>query len=386
MTSYNRSILSGAALLALTACDRPLDLDMRDLGGGFSTTEAALAAPSRPRPDSRGLISTPEYQVAVAQQNDTVTSISARLGLNAQEVAAYNGVQPDAVLRRDEIVALPRRVVEGTAPPASVTTLASAAIGRATAAGPVTTTPLGGTAAPAAPAPFGTAQGGGTEPVRHQVAPGETAYSVARLYGVPVRTIADWNGLGTDLAVREGQYLLVPPATGQAAPPVLAPPGAGSATPVPPSASAPLPQETPLPAAEAVPQPVAAPQDLGAQQETTADAALVMPVQGSIIRAYAPGRNEGIDIAAAEGTEVKAADAGTVAAVTTNTDGVQIVVIRHANELLTVYTNLDRLTVAKDAQVTRGQTIGRVRAGDPSFLHFEVRRGMASTDPMTLLP
>jgi murein DD-endopeptidase MepM/ murein hydrolase activator NlpD len=111
-----------------------------------------------------------------------------------------------------------------------------------------------------------------------------------------------------------------------------------------------------------------------------------MPVSGSIIRAYAPGRNEGIDIGAPAGTEVRAAEAGTVAAVTTNTDGVQIVVIRHAGDLLTVYTHLDNLTVQKDSTVARGQAIGRVRSGDPSFLHFEVRRGMQSQDPTEFLP
>jgi lipoprotein NlpD len=30
--------------------------------------------------------------------------------------------------------------------------------------------------------------------------------------------------------------------------------------------------------------------------------------------------------------------------------------------------------------------IGKVRAGDPAFLHFEVRRGMVSQDPADFLP
>lgn len=389
-----------ALLLAAAGCDRPLDVDMRDLGGGFSTTEAALAAPGRPAPDARGVITYPTYQVAVAQRGDTVASIAARLGLDAAELAAYNGLEPDAPLRRDEIIALPRPVpaAPGTGTPASAAAapgtdlvgLASAAIDRATPA--VTTTPLAPaqTAQPATasatPVPFAIAApdlAGGVEPVRHQVARGETAYSIARLYGVPVRTIAEWNGLGPDLAVREGQFLLVPP-TPATVQPASTQPGQGSPTPVPPSAATPLPQEEPRPASA---QPPAAPQqDLGSQQSAQPASRLAQPVQGPIIRAYAPGRNEGIDIGAPAGAEVRAAEAGTVAAVTTNTDGIQIVVIRHAADLLTVYTHLDRLTVAKDDQVTRGQVIGRVRAGDPSFLHFEVRRGMQSADPAEYLP
>jgi murein DD-endopeptidase MepM/ murein hydrolase activator NlpD len=47
---------------------------------------------------------------------------------------------------------------------------------------------------------------------------------------------------------------------------------------------------------------------------------------------------------------------------------------------------MDNLTVQKDASVTRGQVIGKVRAGNPSFLHFEVRRGLQSVDPMDFLP
>ena len=46
--------------------------------------------------------------------------------------------------------------------------------------------------------------------MRHRVEAGETAYSIARLYGVSVTALASWNGLGPDLAVRENQELLIP--------------------------------------------------------------------------------------------------------------------------------------------------------------------------------
>jgi len=75
-----------------------------------------------------------------------------------------------------------------------------------------------------------------------------------------------------------------------------------------------------------------------------------------------------------------------VAAVTKDTNGVAIVVIRHSGNLLTVYTNLDNLTVERGSTVTRGQTIGKVKAGNPSFLHFEVRQGTTSVDPVDYLP
>ncbi len=37
------------------------------------------------------------------------------------------------------------------------------------------------------------------------------------------------------------------------------------------------------------------------------------------------------------------------------------------------------------AKVKRGQKIAVVRTGSPSFLHFEVREGLNSTDPVPFL-
>ena len=104
-----------------------------------------------------------------------------------------------------------------------------------------------------------------------------------------------------------------------------------------------------------------------------------MPVTGSIIRTYEKGRNDGIDLSAPQGTTVKAAGSGTVAAVTRDTDGVPIVVIRHSGDLMTVYAGLDNLKVAKGATVNSGQAIGTSAAS--GILHFEVRRGFDSVDP-----
>jgi lipoprotein NlpD len=378
-------LLAGVGLVALVSCAGLPDPDLRRLGEGFNTADAASTAAARPTPDARGVISYPTYQVAVARSGDTPRTIAARLGLNAEQLAAYNGIAPDSGLRPNEVLALPTRVPAGGGS-TDVTTIAGAALDRA---GDVTTTALQSTGAPAAPVQTPSPQPApaSPEPIRHQVVRGETAYSIARLYGVPVNEVADWNGLGPDLAVREGQFLLVPQAGATRPPETLTQPGVGSPTPVPPSASSPLPEEQPEPiTSEANPPPEVAP-DLGAEQTTPARTSqMIAPVQGPIIRDYVKGRNDGIDIGAPAGTDVRAAAAGTVAAVTTNTDGIQIVVIRHADNLLTVYTHLDQLSVAKDATVSQGQVIGKVRAGDPSFVHFEVRRGMDSNDPNDFLP
>ena len=374
-TPLLRATLMGTCLLALAACDP----DFRRFGRtGFDTSDAAqnLAAP-RPAADARGIISYPSYQVAVARRGDTIENVAARIGLPADELASYNAIAPGTALRDGELLALPRRVAEPPAGPiggaggggVDVTAIASSAIDRVDPGTAPATTP---TSSPLA-----------AEPIRHRVVRGETAYSIARLYNVNVRALADWNGLGPDLGVREGQTLLIPVVS--AAPPEpVSEPGQGSPTPTPPSAATPLPDEKTVPAATpvAVPEPA----DLGSQKtEASGSARLALPVQGKIIRGYLKKKDDGIDIAASAGTPVAAADDGTVAAISKDTKGVPILVIRHEGNLLTIYASIDNIKVAKGDKVKRGQTIATVRAADPSALHFEVRQGFDSVDPMPYL-
>ena len=114
-------------------------------------------------------------------------------------------------------------------------------------------------------------------------------------------------------------------------------------------------------------------------------AKLAFPIQGNIIREYAKGRNEGIDIIGPAGAPVKAAADGTVAAITKSADGIPIIVVRHPDNLLTVYANVANVNVAKGDAVTRGQGLAQLRGGDDSYVHFEVRQGFDSVDPIPFL-
>lgn len=370
-----------AGAMALASCSgdgggvlRGVDIDLRGSAGGLDTTDAAQnATTTAPRPDARGIISYPGYQVAVAHRGDTVRTVATRIGIPAEELARHNVLPDTVVLREGEILALPRRVAEplntGTTDVASI---AGAAIDRAD----------GGTGVPGLPS--------GGEPTRHRVTPGETAFSIARLYDVPVASLAEWNGLGSDLALRVGQVLLVPirtkvpvAETEEIRVAAVAAPGAGTPTPLPPSSSTPLPREDVKPVAVA-PRPQVQP--LEDRQTAASDTSrLRMPVQGRIIRTFTKGKNEGIGIAADAGEDVVAADAGTVAAITRDTDQVPILVIRHENNLLTVYAGVDEIAVEKGDKVERGETIAVVRAANPPFLHFEVREGFDSVDPTPYL-
>ena len=384
--AWRGALLAGTAV-ALVACggrDGGFDLDLRRNGAG---TASAVGAPVEPRPraDDRGVISYPTYQVAVSRRGDTPADVAARVGVPAEELASFNGLPADIVLGSGEILALPGRVPEPSPatgsivtgpirPPGSVdiTTLAGAAIDRAS--------PVEVRSAPTVTTP--SPEVSGREPVRHRVARGETAFSIARLYGISVRALAEWNGLDSDLTVTEGRYLLIPVvATAQGiAPAPASAPGSGSSAPVPPSAARPLPADEPLPPASASEVAAAAPPPPPPAPATEASRArLAAPVSGAVNRAFSAGSNDGVGFAAPPGSTVSAAEAGTVAAITEDTNGVPIVVIRHADGLLTVYAGISDLSVAKGDSVSRGQAFARVREG--GALHFEVRDGFEAVDP-----
>lgn len=372
--------LAAAALMA--ACSNPLDYDLRGQIGGFSTTDAVRnTTTARPTPDARGVISYPNYQVAVARRGDTITDVAGRVGLPAAELAKFNGIDPAVPLRDGEIIALPRRVTDTTGN-VDIATLAGSAIDAApdTSSG-VQTSALPPATATATAAPKTAA---GPEPLRHKVVRGETAYTISRLYQVPVKSLAEWNGLGSDFTIREGQYLLIPVKGAQApktpaSATVVTGPGAGSPTPTPPSATAPLPDEKVTARAPEPPK-----TDIGSPTRT-ASTAMGFPVQGKIVRAYSKGRNDGIDIAGSPGAAVTAAASGSVAAITADADQVPIVVVRHPDNLLTVYANVDKIAVKKGDSIKRGQKLAQLRGGDNAYVHFEVRNGFESVDPMPYL-
>ncbi|SET00092.1 LysM peptidoglycan-binding domain-containing protein [Oceanicella actignis] len=294
-----------------------------------------------------------------------------------------------------------------------------------------------GQSAPAAnapgAAPAADVSDGGTRIVYRTVKPGETVYSIARETGVPADAIISWNGLrAPSYAVMPGQVLALPADAPQKprdeAPARVAAPGAGAGAPPPAVAGAPLPADTvppprlkspqlsryqtpaeraaeadarpepapaPRPAAEAPPEaPGATPPKTasetaapGASQTAkAAEGKLMRPIDGPIVLRFGQGgpagRNDGIEIAARPGDPVRAAADGEVALVSKSLgDWGTIVLVRHPDRLMTVYGRLADARVSKGQRVTRGQTIGTVAEGDPTTLHFEVRRGAFSEDP-----
>ena len=385
------------ATATVAACSEPLDVDLRrQMGGSVDTTAATVnATTERPEPDARGVISYPNYQVAIAQRDDTLTTLAGRVGLPAPELARFNGLRVDDPLRAGEVVVLPTRVAEPSPATGAATTGPIRPPGAVDVASLAASAIDGSAPTPAQPgtAPVQTGQ----EPIRHRVRRGETVFTIARLYNVSSRALVSWNGIDSDFTLREGQFLLIPtpqqaaqtdaietpPTTGPAPAAAVPAPGIGSATPVPPSASAPLPaDETPdQPAA----QPTAPVADIGQPDATDSTGAMVQPVDGSIARAFSGERNPGVVFSAQAGAPVRAADSGSVISVSSGSDGARFVLIRHANDLLTAYRFVDSILVGQGDAVSRGQTIASVAPGDPAALDFRVYRGTTALDPSDYL-
>jgi murein DD-endopeptidase MepM/ murein hydrolase activator NlpD len=255
---------------------------------------------------------------------------------------------------------------------------------------PVTVTP---------PAAGATSMPGAT----YVIQPGDTISGVGRRFQTPVQTLIDLNGLGPRGAITSGQRIVLPDsavdtgsdpyATG-ASPVGVRTPNNGVAPPPPPppSGNAALPPSR----APAVTSSTPAPPVQGA----AVGQALVMqwPVRGDILRRFGPvgmgERNNGINIGASAGTEVKAVAAGRVAYVGDDLPGQGLtILIIHRDGWRTVYGHLGSATVRDGAEVRAGQAIGTVglTAGDgrPS-IHFETRqmRGddPVAVDPLSILP
>ncbi|MES2356812.1 MAG: peptidoglycan DD-metalloendopeptidase family protein [Gemmatimonadota bacterium] len=135
----------------------------------------------------------------------------------------------------------------------------------------------------------------------------------------------------------------------------------------------------------------------GASSIKTSDyGKLDWPVDGNILynfgRVVRPDnttlRWNGIGIAAAPGTPVRAVAAGDVVlAGQLGTYG-QTVIVEHGGGDYSVYGSLSRINVAKGAHISKGQVIGEVGTSDPDLpphLHFEIRHGGPAVDPATWL-
>lgn len=123
-------------------------------------------------------------------------------------------------------------------------------------------------------------------------------------------------------------------------------------------------------------------------------AKFMWPVKGTVISGFGvigKGRkNDGINIKAARGASVKAADKGTVAYAGNELKGFgNLILIKHPDGWITAYAHNDKLLVRKGQKVIKGEkiaTVGSTGGVNSPQLHFEVRAGKKAVNPRKYLP
>jgi murein DD-endopeptidase MepM/ murein hydrolase activator NlpD len=119
----------------------------------------------------------------------------------------------------------------------------------------------------------------------------------------------------------------------------------------------------------------------------------IWPVEGEVLSFFGErsGRtHQGLDICAKPGTKIYAAMAGKVM-YSDNELGRygNMIIIEHKNGCSTVYAHNAKNLVKKDKRVNRGQVIALVgQTGNATgpHLHFEIRKGKESVNPLFYLP
>ncbi len=223
------------------------------------------------------------------------------------------------------------------------------------------------------------------DPIRaHRVVRGDTLSGLARSYGVDMGLMASMNDLSLPYTIYVGQDLWIPDPFSIAAAPTRRPSTLASRTQPRPPGSGLRGELASAPEAELVEvvSPISAP-------PARASARFAWPLTGRLISRFGPAgpglHNDGINIAAAKGAAVRAADNGVVAYAGNELRGFgNLLLIKHSGGWITAYAHNDDLLVGRGDQVKQGQVVAHVgqsgNVGSPQ-LHFEVRQGTRALNP-----
>ena len=217
----------------------------------------------------------------------------------------------------------------------------------------------------------------------HIVRPGESLFSLSQRYAVSQYQLAQLNGLSEPYALVAGQRLQLPDSHDFSVLEAASPRTVLRARPA-------RPGEAAKPAPQAKP---AQPRKSFVAPKMEASDGFDWPVAGEILADFGPAErgvhNDGIDIAAAEGTAVATAAPGTVAYVGTGLKSFgTLVLVKHDGGYITAYAHLGSVAVTEGQVLNAGQMIGQVgmtgRARQPS-LHFEIRQGRTPVNPREVI-
>lgn len=209
----------------------------------------------------------------------------------------------------------------------------------------------------------------------HIVQKGDTLYSIAWRYGLDHGRLAQINRIRKPYTIYAGQRLKLAGVPARLSSKSKA------------SSDKPAAKKSAAPKTVYSAKPVSKPKPAF----TASRLAWAWPVNGRVISKFSLSGsvNKGIDIEAKAGTQVKAAEAGSVVYAGGNLRGYgKLVIIKHDDAFLSAYGNNESLLVKEGETVTKGQAIAQVGANDAKveMLHFEIRRQGRPEDPVRHLP
>jgi lipoprotein NlpD len=181
-------------------------------------------------------------------------------------------------------------------------------------------------------------------PESYVVRPQDTLYSIAWRHDLDYRDLARWNNIGSDFRISVGQVLLLEP--------------------------------RPLPAPQSRAQSNAVP-------PAGAVSTWVWPTDR--IGAPRPVPGGGILLAGRLGQDVRAASAGRVVYTGSGLRGYgNLIIIKHADSLLSAYAHNREMLVHEGQDVAAGQVIAHMGEGGPQspVLYFEIRLNGKPVDPL----
>ncbi|MFQ5804689.1 MAG: peptidoglycan DD-metalloendopeptidase family protein [Candidatus Methylomirabilales bacterium] len=199
--------------------------------------------------------------------------------------------------------------------------------------------------------------------VYHRVRPGETLYRIAKTYGVSVKKLSRVNRIADPSNIRAGDRLFIPGARRVLKVPIYRP-----------EQTAVLERKIP-------------------RKETRAvNLHFAWPVKGKILTRFGIQdgfRNNGVGIAAPEGTPIRTAETGRVVYSGADLrDYGNLIIIDHLGSFATVYAHNRINLVTMGEMVKRGEVIaevGMTGIAETPYLHFEIRRGGKARNPLAFL-
>jgi lipoprotein NlpD len=208
-------------------------------------------------------------------------------------------------------------------------------------------------------------------PESYIVRPQDTLYSIAWRHDLDFRDLARWNHIGADFHISVGQVLVLGPGSrpGQA-----------------PQVGKPLPRAS-APVRE---PPAAAPGVRGPRDAISSAAGAAMkwvwPTEHAAAPRLVPGG--GILLMGKLGQDVRAASAGRVVYTGSGLRGYgNLIIIKHADSLLSAYAHNREMLVRDGQEVAAGQVIAHMGQGPQQLpvLYFEIRQNGKPVDPLPYL-